>query len=179
VQELQEQEQCWSCRLAEELEWPPQSGAVAAELGADAQPAQREPAFAMPELDFSLEELPSVPVQEPVLVLPESATADFALPQLDIPDDLLQQLAAPELLEASALPTLESEGSRAGADRRRCCRCGDQAQPVPEQSSGAEEVQELDFAAFEAAMRESEQAAIDMQTAVSPAMDAATGCRPL
>lgn len=156
--------------LAEELEWPPQSGAVAAELGADAQPAQSEPAFAMPELDFSLEELPSVPVQEPELVPelvpePESATADFALPQLDIPDDLLQQLAAPELLEASALPTLELEGEREPEQTEYAAADAViEAQPSPEQSSGVDEVQELDFAAFEAAMRESEEAAIAVQT---------------
>ncbi|WP_314973147.1 Hpt domain-containing protein [Comamonas testosteroni] len=162
--------------LPSELEWPLESGPLAAEPGADAQPAQREPAFAMPELDFYLEELSSVSVQEPVLE-PESATADFALPQLDIPDDLLQQLAAPELLEASALPTLESEGRPEPEQTEdAAAEALMQAQPVTEPSSSAEEVQELDFAAFEAAMRESEQAAIDMQTAVElPAMDAATG----
>ncbi|KOC30295.1 chemotaxis protein CheA [Comamonas testosteroni] len=159
--------------LAEELEWPPESGAVAAEPGADAQPAQlaqSEPAFAMPELDFSLEDLSAVPVQDSVqepAPEPESATADFALPQLDIPDDLLQQLAAPELLEASALPTLESEGEPEPEQTEYAAADAViEAQASAEQSSSAQDVQELDFAAFEAAMRESEQAAIAAQSAM-------------
>jgi len=151
---------------AEVQEWPQEFEAEAAEHGSDAQTARSEPAFAMPELDFSLEELSSVPGQEPV---PESeaATTDFALPQLDIPDDLLQQLAAPELLDESALPTLESEGEPAPEQTEGAAvDAVIEAQSSPEQSSSADEVQELDFAAFEAAMRESEQAAIAVQTAL-------------
>ncbi|AIJ48914.1 chemotaxis protein CheA [Comamonas testosteroni TK102] len=151
---------------AEVQEWPQEFEAEAAEHGSDALTARSEPAFAMPELDFSLEELPSVPGQESVPE-PEAATTDFALPQLDIPDDLLLQLAAPGLLDASALPTLESEGEP--APERTEDAAADaviEAQSSPEQSSSADEVQELDFAAFEAAMRESEQAAIAVQTAL-------------
>jgi chemosensory pili system protein ChpA (sensor histidine kinase/response regulator) len=44
----------------------------------------------------------------------EAAAADFALPELDIPDDLLQQLAAPDALEASALPLWSRRQSRSG-----------------------------------------------------------------
>jgi len=151
---------------AEVQEWPQNFEAEAAEHGADAQTARSEPAFAMPELDFSLEELSSVPGQEPVPE-PEATTTDFALPQLDIPDDLLQQLAAPELLDASALPTLESEGEPAPEQTEGAAvDAVIEAQSSPEQSSSADEVQELDFAAFEAAMRESEQAAIAVQTAL-------------
>ncbi|KGH31387.1 Hpt domain-containing protein [Comamonas testosteroni] len=108
--------------LAQELEWSPESGAVAAEPGVDAQLAQSEPAFAMPELDFSLEDLSAVPVQEPE---PEPEQTEYA--------------AADAVIEAQA---------------------------SQEQSSSAQDVQELDFAAFEAAMRESEQAAIAAQAAM-------------
>lgn len=143
-----------------ELQWPLEPQTVAA-----------EPVFAMPELEFPQEELSAQPDQEPVAEL-EAAAADFALPELDIPDDLLHQLQAPDALEASALPALESA---ARPEPERMEGTGE-VQPSLQEITAAEEVQELDFAAFEAAMRESEQAAIDMQTAVEPpAMDAATG----
>ncbi|MGW8421846.1 MULTISPECIES: Hpt domain-containing protein [Comamonas] len=143
-----------------EPQWPLEPQTVAA-----------EPVFAMPELEFPQEELSAQPDQEPVAEL-EAAAADFALPELDIPDDLLHQLQAPDALEASALSALESA---AGSEPERMEDAGE-VQPSLQEITAAEEVQELDFAAFEAAMRESEQAAIDMQTAVEPpAMDAVTG----
>lgn len=161
--------------LIDELEWPQEPQAVVAdadaEPGPDALPAGIEPVFAMPELEFPQEELSALPDQEPVAER-EAAVADFALPELDIPDDLLHQLQAPDALEASALPALESA---AGPEPERMQGTGE-VQPSLQESTAAEELQELDFAAFEAAMRESEQAAIDMQTAVEPpAMDVATG----
>ncbi|GEQ73292.1 hypothetical protein CTTA_0297 [Comamonas testosteroni] len=141
-----------------ELQWPLEPQTVAA-----------EPVFAMPELEFPQEELSAQPDQEQVAEL-EAAAADFALPELDIPDDLLHQLQAPDALDVSELPALES------AAEPEWLEGAGEVQSLLQESTAAEEVQELDFAAFEAAMRESEQAAIDMQTAVEPpAMDAATG----
>ncbi|WP_057093473.1 Hpt domain-containing protein [Comamonas thiooxydans] len=165
--------------LVDHLEWQRESQTVVADADADADadaepgpdvlPAGIEPVFAMPELEFPQEELSAQPDQEPVAEL-EAAAADFALPELDIPDDLLHQLQAPDALEASALPALES------AAEPEWIEGAEEVQPSLQEITAAEEVQELDFAAFEAAMRESEQAAIDMQTAVEPpAMDAATG----
>ncbi|WP_294258554.1 Hpt domain-containing protein [uncultured Comamonas sp.] len=158
-------------------EWPQET--VAEERGSHLQTAQGEPAFAMPELDFSLEELSSGAGPEP-----EAGTDDFTLPELDFPDDLLQPPAAPVVHDASALPALESAGDPepqriegAAAD------VGIEAQPSPGHSSTSEEVQELDFAAFEAAMRESEQASIAAQTAIgaqaAPVETASVGTPPV
>ena len=77
-------------------------------------------------------------VQAALSAEPEEAAVDFAMPELDIPDDLL------ESVEASAV-----------------------AAEAPHAAS-VEDVQELDFAAFEAAMRESEQAAMEVQAVVEP-----------
>ena len=77
-------------------------------------------------------------VQAALSAEPEEAAADFAMPELDIPDDLL------ESVEASAV-----------------------ASEAPH-TAFVEDVQELDFAAFEAAMRESEQAAMEVQAVAEP-----------
>ena len=135
---------------AAELVWPAepelsQALAPAVDLPeTQEQPVAEAVEWVMPELDFP-EELSLEPVADTSSEPPATAD-DFALPDLDIPDDLLQPLSAAE--EAAVVADEQVPDSSAAIQ-----------QPV-----SAEPVQELDFAAFEAAMRESEQAAIEAQT---------------
>lgn len=115
--------------------------------GALEEPVVEAVEFVMPELDFPEEGLSLEPVTESGTE-PQALATEFALPELDIPEDLHQQL------DANEQPIVADE------------RASEVSDETPEVAS-AEAVQELDFAAFEAAMRESEQAAIEAQAEVA------------
>ncbi|MBI1624002.1 Hpt domain-containing protein [Comamonas suwonensis] len=101
-----------------------------------------DPVQGAPELVMPELDFPDVDltpvVQAALSAEPEEAAADFAMPELDIPDDLLESVEASAVAAEAPHATL------------------------------AEDVQELDFAAFEAAMRESEQAAMEVQAVAEP-----------
>lgn len=145
------------------LEWPLEWDAAAAEPVAEL--AQPEPEFVLPELDFPADM--GTPVADAQSVAePEQAAAYFAMPELDIPDDLLEQVDALAATAEEPVPSLD-ELVVALVDKSVSEAI---AEPVALllEASAEEEVPELDFAVFEAAMRESEQAAIEVQTAAEP-----------
>ena len=147
------------------LEWPLEWDAEAAAAEPAAELVQPEPEFVMPELDFPADM--GTPVADAQWVAdPEPAAAYFAMPELDIPDDLLEQVDALAATAEEPVPSLD-EAVVALVEKSVSEAI---AEPValPLEASAEEELPELDFAVFEAAMRESEQAAIEVQTAAEP-----------
>ncbi|QXZ09468.1 Hpt domain-containing protein [Comamonas sp. Y33R10-2] len=129
-----------------EIALVPRRGQRAADLLDTVQdiPERIEPEPVMPELDFPEDES-YLAYNADLLEDPEEEAPDFAMTVIDIPDDLLEQM---EAMDAAAAEKLYG--------------------------APAEQLSDLDFSAFEAAMHESEQAAIEAQTATDPAPEVVT-----